>query len=683
MSTGSVVDRPLLPTQVDTVLFGAGVSMPLPTRAPGGDELGLFALTALSRAARGPDSMIENRIAERLSRSQLRLEKIMQTWADTTQTRTLFKAYELLGPLPPNEDHARLALLARESGAALLTLNIDTCVEHAAELLDVGLPAVIHLHGVWNDPASIMTTIADYDDGLPPELRAIAAASFADKTVLVIGYSGRDTDVLPLLLEHPPADLHWVHYDPATDPSDEARALFAEARRRGQRIHLHSGETRRYLTPLLGSPSPVLPPTRETSNTRGEQLDRLIGELDDVPSSRRLIALAQCLAELGLWDEAIDTLAHVHPDDPMSSRAHKLTGRFHRQAERPWQALESFAWPPRTRRDLRHAVTCVNEALAAGVEARRPAYLLANAGVALIPSALLRSPAVARTGTLARTRMGQYVSMRGHARGAELIARPQLVADTASTFVTRASQLVYLADVIKAQGRYREALELLRPGEPRIPYLEVRGQCDYRWRYGELLHLIGDTAAAAGHMRWIVDATYRFVDERNTWHLTTALGVFADSDPVRADEVARTLHDAPATDPAVNAYRCFGLAEYALRRGAIDEANTWIERAETGLRACPPLWRYPTYSLMCRLFRARLLAYETPKQGAHEMANLVRAFSRRRMASVAARCVALRCALLGLEPPAELVDRAEREGWAAEHHLLTSPMRRAYLTVVL
>jgi hypothetical protein len=69
---------------------------------------------------------------------------------------------------------------------------------------------VTHLHGKWYRPKSIRTTVAHYSHGLARRLRRDFGHAIRGKNVLVIGYSGRDTDVMPLIEANPPRRLVWV-----------------------------------------------------------------------------------------------------------------------------------------------------------------------------------------------------------------------------------------------------------------------------------------------------------------------------------------------------------------------------------------------------------------------------------------------------------------------------------------
>jgi hypothetical protein len=607
----------------------------------------------------------------------LRLETLMQVWWDATHSPALFAAYQSLGGLPPNESHH---LLATRTGVGLVTLNMDPCVEDAAREMGVSPPHVTHLHGVWDDLTSIKTTIEAYEQGLAANLLDSLKDYYLDRSVLVLGYSGRDNDVLPRFLDYRPKALFWVHYDPDKALSPEAVTFLEDAHHRGMNVRVLTGDSAPYLRSMPGT-LPRRSPTKHPVVTGPDLLD---AQLAAVPHTPRVLALASSLADLGMWNDAIELLHGVGAADPLAPNAAKLAGRFQRQAGHPQLALREFGWPPTTPAKMRLAASCSNELLAAGLEARRSSFLAANGLLAVIPDALAPAGRSRKTVRASRSRFAQYLSMRGLGVVAEPLARRALSPPTTPTFGMRAFETVYLSDVVKAQGRYLEAMGLLNGVARWYYYLGVHGQTDFRWRFGEVLFLTGDLDAAQEHLRWVAEASLiSGSEEQAAWHLTTFVAAFGATDPPFTESVADRLRRTQDVTPAARCYARFGLAEWSLLHGDTDSCNANIAEAESVIRSAGRLWRLPTYALTAQYFRGRLLARDDPDRGAALLAKARRGFWRWRMSSMQARCEILRLRALGLAVPRSLVDAVRSRSWHAEQTLLQHPESTDMLPIVL
>lgn len=663
---------------VDTILWGAGLSKPGPTHAPDGDELAEVALRALIQSVSWNGTELQSEALSRMKTSDLRLEKLMQIWWDATHDSALFAAYEALGALVPNANHR---LLATRTSASLVTLNMDTCVEDAARAEGAPPVNVIHLHGTWDNLDSIKTTIASYEAGLSPLMREVLRPLYMGKSVLVAGYSGRDHDVLPLFLDYPPQVIHWVQHDPNEDRSLELASFLDRATDLGIKVVFHYGSA----TPLLRSVPGAIIGDAEGRMLSARVPDEGVSQaLQLVSESTRRIALALTIADLGMWDEAISMVDQIPQDDPTSIYARKLAGRFHRQAGRPGNALTAFGWPPGTLGGVHLVVSSANELLAAGLEDHRPMFVLANAIAAAIPGRLLPSGRPRRTGRAARTRTAQYLSMRGLAPVAEMIATRGLSAAGPASFGMRLNEEVYLSDAQKAQGRYVEALERLRSIERWYPYLGIHGQSDFRWRMGELLLLTGEANEARRHVDWLVKAApISGSTEQLSWQLTTCIAVLAETDPDLTDILAGRLEASKGVSVAARSYSLFGLAELALWRGDAWRAGRALEEAGMLLEGTGWLYRLPTYRLTLHLMRTRILALNDPERATQGLNLLQRRFRHWRMASLAMRCAVLSHNLGGPRPSSRSIQAANENRWDAELRLFNSEGAPPFLPVVL
>jgi tetratricopeptide (TPR) repeat protein len=199
-----------------TVLCGAGISLLPPSRLPDGSTL---ARRLIELVLDGPVVFDGEAFDEVLAalrprpdgEQDLRLELVFELLAHELDPGLLVEVFRLLEGAAPNANHYGLLL----SGAAeILTLNQDVLFEQAAQALGHPDPddCVVHLHGRCDQPATIVTLISQYLAGLPPGLADSLRVAVEDRVVVVIGYSGRDRDVMPALAQAKPREVRWVRY---------------------------------------------------------------------------------------------------------------------------------------------------------------------------------------------------------------------------------------------------------------------------------------------------------------------------------------------------------------------------------------------------------------------------------------------------------------------------------------
>ncbi|ASR55716.1 hypothetical protein [Cellulomonas sp. PSBB021] len=669
---------------IDTVLCGAGISMGPPTCAPSGEQLAAYGVRALLQSL-GLSARTIDVACARIEPARVRLETIMQTWHDHSHTRSLAAAYTSVGGLPPNPTHQ---LLAARRQLRILTLNMDTCIEAAAG--DDVPVHVTHLHGVWHDADSIVTTIEDSVRG--PSAAALASLRKAGtrRHVLVLGYSGRD-EVLGLLIDTGPASITWVQYDASEDLWPEAAASLREAERRGIPVWVHTGASEPFLCSLpfgrLSTDAPVPsppPPPPETTE--------LVTSLRSTPYARRRLAAAAILGDLFMWREAAALLQPLVADGDVE--AAKLSGRFLRQDDQPRAALHRMGWPPVTPRRAHTLLHCANEVLAAGKSARSVPLLLLDMVVATAPAQVWRSPRARRLADGSRTRTADFLAMRGFSRQAQrLLERaPLALREAAGSYVLDTHDTSSLADALKSQGRYREALAVLDETPPNPALLGARFHGEFVWRRLEILVLLGrnDEAAEAGD--WLSELVSLSAaggsplgDDACTWFVSTiAYYRAAVGDLDGAAGIAGQLpRDRGQVSTSARAYAALMRAELALAAGDGDAASHWVGAAGRALREHRGLWSLPTYSLAVRYERARLRTAVEPRGGARDLHVVARGFDRWHLPSMALRCRALAWAAEGVTPPAALVHRARDRHWKAESALLAGAATDVPMLVVV
>src|SRR5664279_5590193 len=71
----------------------------------------------------------------------------------------------------------------------------------------------MHLHGRADEPQSLVHVIRSVGRGLRPDMSERARLALNERTVLVVGYSGNDDDIMTLLTKANSADLVWAVRD--------------------------------------------------------------------------------------------------------------------------------------------------------------------------------------------------------------------------------------------------------------------------------------------------------------------------------------------------------------------------------------------------------------------------------------------------------------------------------------
>src|SRR5450755_2193268 len=153
---------------------------------------------------------------------QLRLELILDLMAEEIPAEVLAGIYSALLGANPCLAHYVLAA----AGIPIATTNQDELIEDAAIKLGVAAD-VLHLHGLASRSQSIVTMLSQYVDGLQAPIAQTLRDRLAGRHLVVLGYSGRDLDIMPHLYMAP--RVTWLHFQPSggAPPATEVRALHA------------------------------------------------------------------------------------------------------------------------------------------------------------------------------------------------------------------------------------------------------------------------------------------------------------------------------------------------------------------------------------------------------------------------------------------------------------------------
>lgn len=243
-----------------TFLCGAGISVAPPAIAPAWQALrdGLFT-SLLGRLADA--KLLRPGAADQALQSMQRFESSHQVWIKPevamhwfhrTFGNDLFEALEVLRQGEPNANHMLLACLARRGKLShLITTNFDLYLEQALALAGVKhktfigeenisdsaplreIPTIgaaagfrlVKVHGTLAHPSSIQATLEQVGRPFSRSIQNSLMDLLRDQHVVVVGYSGNDFDVFPLLqaAARSMASLTWITRTPASLKPDVAR----------------------------------------------------------------------------------------------------------------------------------------------------------------------------------------------------------------------------------------------------------------------------------------------------------------------------------------------------------------------------------------------------------------------------------------------------------------------------
>ena len=219
------------------IFVGAGISKDPPSSCPLSKELMGRAIDSAKKAHSGLadfHSFINCRT------KRIKTELFCQILHSNLR-EDFFAFLDILNMGMPNSNHLNIAYIASEyKTPIILTTNFDTYIEKALDTLDkvgfkyklhvnsaprrlrkslnnkgpeeIYLPVVVKLHGSLDERASIIFTLRLAGLRLKKDLFDLLRIVFTSYTVLLVGYSGNDDDIFPVILSSAKSakGVYWV-----------------------------------------------------------------------------------------------------------------------------------------------------------------------------------------------------------------------------------------------------------------------------------------------------------------------------------------------------------------------------------------------------------------------------------------------------------------------------------------
>lgn len=213
-----------------TALFcGAGISIPAPSNAPSfvamRSALVESCIRSLTRRGALSDNIagaIRRAAASfpRLEAFELPPEILFHFVQDFIGSEAVTSILSCLTWGKPNYNHRGLAdLITSGSIAGIITTNFDTYIEQASfgargpKLSGGERGLILKPHGSLSRPETVVITFDKILSGVDAATVSAIRTAVTDSNIIVLGYSGYDDDVLPLIARAATAwgaSIHWV-----------------------------------------------------------------------------------------------------------------------------------------------------------------------------------------------------------------------------------------------------------------------------------------------------------------------------------------------------------------------------------------------------------------------------------------------------------------------------------------
>ncbi len=620
--------KPSVDTDFTVVVTGAGISFDAPSSLPSAGDLADELWDGFCDSLDGVvDATLAATVRQRFRSSgatglpAMRMEQFMEllTKPGTVPVSIVVDIYRLVAGAAYNENHLRLAAMRTRH----FTLNMDTLIEDAGDGVDI-----VHLHGRWDEPEQIRTTVAHYSRGLDRDLRDAFCAAIEDATVLVIGYCGRDPDGVPLFDLHPPRRLVWVgpNLDGWEYEAVELRHRYDRGdfgtRRHFEAVEMTAGEYLPSLVPTVPVPSGAVaahpPPCIR------ERLER------ETSFPQRLIALGNLLFDLGLFDDLHQVLRtrRFRGRDEIMRR--KLVARSLTRQGSPEQAFALLARWPRGPAQVGPWLRAVTEIDALPIDAVRPRAARVFWKAVLAVMVRVRLPGFERARLLAQVRRAKSLSLAGRPWGAVALSREVTRRDDAAVVLGQdvlVDSLTWQADQLKVVGALNDARESAMRAD-RLGFYGNPSQAAFaKWKLGEVMAAAGrlDGEPPTHHRQRLMDlfggalSLAEQVDNRDAlaWIHGTCAEVWAGFDLAKARRHIAAATAAGALSSRRSAYgRCYHL----LQRAVVErEAGQYlVALSHLGQALEVEDGRIPSAHLQARQLREELLWLQDPT---HDLAS--------------------------------------------------------------
>lgn len=324
-----------------------------------------------------------------------------------------------------------------------LTLNFDTLLELA------GANEVIHLHGSVDDPDTLVTTISQYQSGLPSPTQDKLRRALHRKRLLVAGYSGRDRDVLPLITMFQPESITWLQY-PTDPPSREVRELADNDLVELISITIEDFASQQLKPPRQHQTSAATPPATACRRLPIPIAADVVLEILTQHNPTSATEFARRYVKSGL---------------SQTRRFRRLQGRLFATTGRSRDAFRSFLDPRSVRSNLNEVAALTTRTL----QLRVPNHLVANL------ARFAPAPAAKPTEFAARQRLAHQDHLSGNvSRGLASDTKHFWLADGVVSPQVRVNALTFHSDRLRSAGLLRRASAIQNEALRDAPYASPR-----------------------------------------------------------------------------------------------------------------------------------------------------------------------------------------------------------------
>jgi tetratricopeptide (TPR) repeat protein len=185
------------------LFVGAGVSMQPPCNLPSGMDLKNLIISHLSPPQ---ERKFILRTIKNLESYNLIVPEIIFQRAYEVIGEKLLPFFDILKHAPSNNGHFILAKFIEKNNCKLFTTNFDELIEkYTAEK-----KSIVHLHGQLNNIANMIIRINQVGKGLNSYLQKQFKEDNARKSLIVLGYSGNDKDIIDIFNSTDFNSIFWV-----------------------------------------------------------------------------------------------------------------------------------------------------------------------------------------------------------------------------------------------------------------------------------------------------------------------------------------------------------------------------------------------------------------------------------------------------------------------------------------